>query len=177
MAKGLPIRLAGRDYAIDVTRYERASIETIRQQADTSQEPSEAALNPLDLWRRTQDDWTGGAGQEFFDKRETSQRRMYLSSNCIDPWNQGRLSLANEPALSQEVTRCIKALTADGQLVLAREKSGSYVITVAGAEFTPSELYPSQRTWPGENTFTKPEPPDNGTIPIPEEIRDVATDG
>lgn len=72
-----------------------SSVRATRAQGDGSQEPGEQSLNPEDLWRRTQQSWHLGAGQDYLD-REDSNRRRYRSSKGIDPWTKGQISLLND---------------------------------------------------------------------------------
>ncbi len=76
-----PVAIQGRPYAIDPTGFRRETVDTIRQQADTSEEPGEASLNPKGLWRRSRDGWHHGAGQPVVDgtRSETDNDRYDVS--------------------------------------------------------------------------------------------------
>lgn len=129
----LPVAIGGHPYLIDLTKYDRQTLDFIRDQADNSEEPGEQSLNPRGLWRRSQEDWTGGAGQVFCDGRD-SDRSRYRSSKGIDPWTRGVLSLlpTTEQKLSSASTN-LKLLAV-----------GGYMYYVAGqtlkfsADWTPS---------------------------------------
>lgn len=92
-----PAALAGHGYFLDLRKYKRQTIETIREQADTSDEPGEHSLNPAGYWRRSMESFHHGAGQVFFDAKE-SVRTRFRSSKGINPWVRGELSLLNDPA-------------------------------------------------------------------------------
>jgi hypothetical protein len=86
------VAINGVPYLMDVGRYQRQTLEIIRQQADTSQQVSAASLNPNDLWRRFQDDWASGAGQRFVDFRDSDPDRFWRSLG-VDVWERGQLTL------------------------------------------------------------------------------------
>lgn len=71
-----------------------SSIRATRAQSDGSNEPGEQSLNPDDLWRRTQQSWHLGMGQDYLD-REDSLRTRYRTSTGINPWTRGQVSLLN----------------------------------------------------------------------------------
>lgn len=74
-----------------------SSVRATRTQGDGSNEPGEQSLNPEDLWRRSQQSWHLGAGQDYLD-REDSNRRRFRSSKGINPWTKGQISLLNDTA-------------------------------------------------------------------------------
>ncbi|MFY9588679.1 MAG: hypothetical protein WAT66_14640 [Actinomycetota bacterium] len=89
--------------AYPVLGLQRATLPIQRQGVDTTQEPGEATLSPLDLWRRTQDDWGMGAGQSWFDRNEKGDRAgdepsrsRFVNSINVDPWEIGEISSAAE---------------------------------------------------------------------------------
>lgn len=92
-----PVALDGHEFVVDLKSgaFGRQSIALLRQQADTSQSPSEASINPEDLWRRSADTWTSGTGQERFDGITSSQQRARSSKN-VNVWTEWRISLLNE---------------------------------------------------------------------------------
>ncbi len=98
-----PIGLAGRGYMIDLksNTYRRKSIPILRDQADVSNLPGEGAINPNDLWRRSQESWHAGAGQTYLDRitgaspytRQYSESSRFRTSKGVDPWTKWQLSL------------------------------------------------------------------------------------
>lgn len=93
-----PVSVGGRSYVADLRGFQRQSLQTIREQSDVSESPGEQSLSPLDLWRRSQDRWSHGAGQEHLDKRDSSPRR-FRRSDGVNPWDDGYLRLL--PDVSQ----------------------------------------------------------------------------
>ena len=85
------VAINGRPYRTVQELHRRKFLDVIRQQADTSREPSEASLNPEGMWRRAQDDWVLGSGQTFYDDDE-SVRRRFRQSTGIDPWTKSELT-------------------------------------------------------------------------------------
>lgn len=87
-----PIAVNGRSYLIDVRQYRRRTISQLRPPSDQSNEPGEQSFNTEGLWRRSQSDWSFGAGQRFFDV-PTSDRRRFQASKGVDVWEPNELSL------------------------------------------------------------------------------------
>lgn len=88
----LPVALSGHEYLIDPRQYRRRTVPATREAIDQSAEAGEQSLNPSGLWRRSQSDWSLGAGQEFFD-RPDSVRNRFWSSKGVDPWTRYGLSM------------------------------------------------------------------------------------
>lgn len=91
-----PVAINGRPYLIDMKsgRYVRSHEQRVRDSQDTSTAPGEAAINPGGLWRRGQDSWHLGAGQQYADTAEAKDY-MFYKSKGINPWVKGQLSLLN----------------------------------------------------------------------------------
>jgi hypothetical protein len=96
----LPVGLSGKGYMIDVTTqaYRRRHIDVYR----TQQNPGEQMLLPPEVWRRTQESWHHGAGQERLD-RETSLPYRYDSSHGVNPWQPWEVSMLKSTSLRQAV--------------------------------------------------------------------------
>jgi hypothetical protein len=96
-----PVAIDGRPYMIDQRsgKFQRGYEQRVRDSADDSTTPGEAAINPGGLWRRGQDSWHLGAGQVYADVAESQAYRFYKSKG-IDPWVKGQLSLLNTTKLS-----------------------------------------------------------------------------
>lgn len=90
------VEVDGRKYVASLSEYERRSVDTVRQQADNSREFGESSLNPMDLWRRSQDSWHLGAGVERFDNMQDQTRSQFESGWNIDPWERFRLKPAKQ---------------------------------------------------------------------------------
>lgn len=94
-----PVAIDDHEFLVDLEQYETASIEAIREQADASREFGEQSLNPVDLWRRSVDDWRFGSGQKHLDKGEALRARFFESKG-VDPWERGEISLLPDTSLA-----------------------------------------------------------------------------
>lgn len=132
-----PAAIAGHRYMLDLRQYRRESIPVIRQQADSSDEPGEQSFNPFALFRRSTESWHKGAGQRFFDLRE-SERSRFRSSKGIDPWTPGQISLlhATDQKLSSAATN-LKMCVAGSRL---------YVLDGQTAKYT-TDITPGSPSW------------------------------
>ena len=92
-----PVAIDGRPYLIDVKsgKYQRTHEQRVRDSQDNSTAPGEAAINPGGLWRRGQDSWHYGSGQQYADMAESQDYRFYKSKG-VNPWVKGQLSLHNK---------------------------------------------------------------------------------
>lgn len=94
-AERLPVTLTidatERSYDVDIAQYRRTTIPTLREQRDLSDEPGEQSVDSQ-FWLRSQTDWSFGAGQTFFDNANSNRGRFY-SSQGIDVWTEGKISL------------------------------------------------------------------------------------
>lgn len=89
-----PVAIDGHPYLIDLKSgaFKRQSIQILRQQADNSNLPGESSINPEDLWRRAQQTWHQGAGQDYLDRDESVPSR-FNASKGVDIWTKWKLSL------------------------------------------------------------------------------------
>lgn len=90
----LPVSIGSRSYLIDLTKYHRATIPPIRPPQDSSQEPGEQSLDQGGLWRRSQQSFHLGAGQEYFDDADSVRQRFWTSKG-VNPFTRKKLSLLN----------------------------------------------------------------------------------
>lgn len=90
----LPVSIGARSYLIDLKKYQRRTIPPIRPPQDNSSEPGEQSLNQEGLWRRSQQSFHLGAGQEYFDD-EDSVRQRFWTSKGVNPWTRKHLTLLN----------------------------------------------------------------------------------
>jgi hypothetical protein len=98
-----PVAIDGRPYMIDQKsgQFKRGYEQRVRDSTDDSTTPGEGAINPGGLWRRGQDSWHFGAGQQYADTAE-SKDYMFYKSKGINPWVKGQLSLLNATKRSLE---------------------------------------------------------------------------
>jgi hypothetical protein len=96
-----PVAIDGRAYMVDQKsgKFQRGYEQRVRDSTDDSTTPGEGAINPGGLWRRGQDSWHLGAGQDYADTADSKDYRFYKSKG-IDPWTKGQLSLLNTTKLS-----------------------------------------------------------------------------
>ena len=95
-----PVAINGRPYMVDQKsgRFQRGYEQRVRDSQDISTAPGEAAINPGGLWRRGQDSWHLGAGQEYADAAGSVDFRFYKSKG-INPWEKGHIRLLNSTSL------------------------------------------------------------------------------
>jgi len=102
--EGLPFLAAMRD---DVP-LERAYAQVRRQQLDTAQVAGEQSLS--NWWLRSQFTFDGGAGQELFEPaQDETVRTRFASSQGVDPWTPGQLSLLPAMVEEQATASCMVA--------------------------------------------------------------------
>lgn len=87
-----PVALDGRPFLIEPREYRRGFVPTQRPGQDDSEEPGEQSLTTEGPWRRSQSDWSLGAGQVWLDEEESSRRR-FRSSIGIDVFTEREFSL------------------------------------------------------------------------------------
>lgn len=120
------VAINGTAYQAVQEQYGRRFLDVVRQQADNGQEPSEFSLNPNDLWRRAQTDWSLGAGQQTFDGRGSSRNR-YRSSTGVDPFMvEGDLQLA------RGVARIDQNVGADVLTKMVTTSAAAYIMIDGG---------------------------------------------
>lgn len=91
----LPVSIGSRSYLIDLSKYKRATIPPIRPPQDASNEPGEQSLDQGGLWRRSQQSFHLGAGQEYFDDGDSVRQRFWTSKG-VNPFTRKKLSLLND---------------------------------------------------------------------------------
>ena len=92
-----PVAVDGRPFMIDQKsgKFQRGYEQRVRDSSDDSTTPGEGAINPGGLWRRGQDSWHLGAGQQYADTANQQPYRFYKSKG-INPWVKGQLSLLHD---------------------------------------------------------------------------------
>jgi hypothetical protein len=122
--------IGGHAYMIDTARlqeFTRRGIPLLREQADNTGAPGEQTLSPEELWRRSQDDWSHGAGQTHLDRKDSDNQR-FRSSKGIDVWTKWQMGLLPD-------TTQVRASTNTG-LELAAVGSRLYVIDGAALAYS-----------------------------------------
>lgn len=116
-----PVAINGRPYLIDMKsgKYLRSHEQRVRDSQDNSTAPGEAAINPGGLWRRGQDSWHYGAGQQYADTAEAKDF-MFYKSKGVNPWVKGQISLHHDTKLLLESTATTNHMVVqDGRIYLA----------------------------------------------------------
>lgn len=119
-----PIGLDGRGYMLDWSSkaFSHDTIPLLKPYFLTDGDTNERTLNPEAGWRRSQVDWSHGAGQLHFDN-DNSDRTQYFSSKGVDPWTQWQLKLL------PDVDQILQSAHTNLELVTA----GVFLYTVDGA--------------------------------------------
>lgn len=140
-----PLAINGRGYIPDFSfepyrreAFRHRSIAPLRTQADTSNVPNEATLNPEALWRRTQNSWEKGAGQRYLDRNDSDPARFYISKG-IDPWTKGQLSLLSDTE--------VKLASANTNLKLVTVGTRLYLTDGTALRYTTSITAAGVATW------------------------------
>jgi hypothetical protein len=120
-------------------KFQRGYEQRVRDSTDDSTTPGEGAINPGGLWRRGQDSWHLGAGQEYADTAGHQPYRFYKSKG-INPWVKGQLSLLNATLLS-------KGSTATSQHMVVQD--GRVYVSLNGDVFYSTNPYSTSATWTG----------------------------
>ncbi len=93
----LPVSIGSKSYLMDLKKYQRRIIPPIRPPQDSSSEPGEQSLNQEGLWRRSQQSFHWGGGQEFFDDADSAMpRTRFWTSKGVNPWTRKHLTLLND---------------------------------------------------------------------------------
>jgi hypothetical protein len=125
-----PVAIDGRPFMVDQKsgKFQRGYEQRVRDSTDDSTSPGEAAINPGGLWRRGQDSWHAGAGQQYADMNESAPYRFYKSKG-LNPWTKGQLSLLNAtklPASSVMTGTNLKMIEVDGYVYVADNQTLKY---------------------------------------------------
>jgi len=95
------LAINGRDYMLDLefnnygVKFVIESEDFLKPQSDTATVSGQGSINPETAWSRTFESWHLGAGQQYWDRQNSSASRFY-SSQGIDPWTKWQLCLLNE---------------------------------------------------------------------------------
>lgn len=134
-----PVAINGRPYMVDVKsgEYTRQFDQRVRDSQDTSTAPGESAISPQGLWRRGQNSWHLGAGQQYADVADSQDYRFYKSKG-VYPWTRGQLTLLNDTKLSLS-----SASTSSNMVV----QDGRVYVSLNGDVKYTTDPYASSPTW------------------------------
>ena len=126
-AEFLPVELNNETYAVDTTMYRRTTVPVSRQQRDNSKEPGENTLDTTGAWVRSQTDWSYGAGQLYLDNEDSDRRRFY-SSQGVDIWTKGQITLLND---TEDTASSLTLTTEDPIIQRFVDSSTEYIYLVS----------------------------------------------
>ena len=109
----LLVAIGDRRYPIDLGAYRRGTIDMSRTAVDQQAEPNDGTLSQTAAWKRTIENFTGGAGQVWADLPDTSERNRHRRSYGIEPFRYRSLQLAHafqETDSGNDVTTPMKDL-------------------------------------------------------------------
>ena len=93
------VSLAGHFYNVDTsldfyrrTAFKHTSIPAQRDSLNFDNSSGENVVNTAGLWRRSGQNWSLGAGQKFYDAKQSNPDRFFTSKG-INPWVSHQLSL------------------------------------------------------------------------------------
>ena len=108
------------------------SVAMLRAQADSSNVPGEASLNPEGLWRRTAESWHHGAGQVHYDRKDSDLYR-FRSSKGINVWTQWQATLLSDTtSILSSANTDLKAVVCGSYLYVLDGQALKYTATLAG---------------------------------------------
>ena len=147
-----PVAIDGRPFMVDQKsgKFQRGYEQRVRDSTDDSTSPGEGAINPGGLWRRGQDSWHNGAGQQYADMNDSAPYRFYKSKG-VNPWVKGQLSLLNATALRTEST-----FSSTNLFTCVVESGGTEYLYVADGNVVrfSSNPYAATPTWTAVTTNT-----------------------
>ena len=167
------VAIDGHGYIIDPAGYSRVTVPLRRESTDESVEPGEQTLNTGGAWRRSQDNWFLGAGQEYLDNRfafvsvythsgeDPSVRTRFWRSLGVNVWDEGALSLL--PEYSKGVS------SSTGPVLMATVGDYVYVVGWASGEQNLTQVTSSLTT----TAITDP----TGSYSWAESVTSLTTDG
>jgi len=96
------VSIAGHNYNVDTsldfyrrTAFKHTSIPAQRDSLNFDNSSGENVVNTAGLWRRSGQNWALGAGQKFYDAKQSNPDR-YFTSKGINPWVSHQLSLLQD---------------------------------------------------------------------------------
>jgi len=132
----LPVSIGARSYLMDLKQYQRRTIPPIRPPQDSSNEPGEQSLSQEGLWRRSQQSFHLGAGQEYFDDADSVRQRFWTSKG-VNPWTRKHLTLLNDTELKRASANTnLRVLLVGTRLYIADGSSIYFIATPADAAWT-----------------------------------------
>lgn len=128
------VAINGVPYAVRTEGIEWQTVQAVAEQFDTGDVAAERSLNRADLWRRAQNSWEMGEGQEWQD-REVSDPRRVRRMRRVHPWREGRVSVVSdaEEMLTDGTER---ELAATKERIYVRYHNGNHLSYTTGTSWT-----------------------------------------
>jgi len=146
------VAIAGHEYAVDTSfepyrreAFRHRTVPAQRQSVNFSNIQGEGTVNSEGLWRREQNDWTAGAGQQFLDSKGASMENRFYKSKGLDIFtNPYQCQLLHDTKKYYS--------TSSTTLFTSRSGPNVYIVDGATVKYTPD--------WSSFNacTFTTPTP-------------------
>lgn len=123
------VTLNGVPYRVDLARYRRQTVPPVRPQVDQRERTGEGSIAQTGLWRSTQVDFSGGAGQANYDLT-TSDPTRYFASVGVNPFVSGRLgqyqALSLRASFGPVATNCAQLFNMSSRLALVNDTRIDY---------------------------------------------------
>ena len=160
------VAINGHGYIIDPKQYDRTTVPLRRESTDESVEPGEQTLNTGGAWKRSQDNWFLGAGQEYLDNRfafvsvyvhsgeDPSVRTRFWRSKGVNPWEFGNLTLLNNYTVAEANAAGGKCIAVgdlfyfwDGTTLRSTDDPSQASITWSTIAYPPGGSWPAIESW------------------------------
>lgn len=128
---GFPIALGGRPFVVDLShnlhgyRFQRTQVNLLNSQQQASD--GDNSLVAPEVWRRYQDTWHLGSGQDRQDPSDAVPGR-YADSEGINPWERHGISLLNRTELLLPLEGRISMVTLNQRTILVATGPNVYWI-------------------------------------------------
>ncbi len=141
----MPLTIDGQTYVMDFDKFTRQNAQSFRTSVDEGGDSFERSLSDEQAWKRTQYNWDKGAGQDYFDRRE-SDRSRFKGAVGINPFAEGKLDLVGSWADESLASRdgFSPLLVAGGHLYCRSNLTGTYRLSSKTA--TPAAVTTSGAT-------------------------------
>jgi hypothetical protein len=137
--------LGDRRYSVELDAYQRGTIDATRSLVDQQAEANDGTLTPTAAWKRTIDNFTGGAGQTWADLEE-SERNQHRSSVGLVPFQYRSLRLSRE---ARTVVADSVTTANHGPMALVPGPGGLEVYYIGGPILADRLAYTTDMmTWP-----------------------------
>lgn len=88
----MPVKIKDNTYVVDWGKFVRQNAQSFRTSVDEGGDPFERSTSDERYWKRTQYNFELGAGQDYWDRRD-SDRSRFRASLGVNPFTEGELSL------------------------------------------------------------------------------------